>query len=217
MGPQGSWALVHRTTCTTCMAATGLTAKNRDQLRNPTLGNRVWATFPFLRYGPLGRGLGGSGRRRRVIGWSLLALSQSHEDCEDCKAWVKVCGNSWMITCKNVERKFIQFLVHVQLSCFFVCPFVVVRYCIFSRFCYHASSRLHAAFDFNSVDGMLIWTRPQMSWAESWDYESFIGLLQLRYEHDSSTLRARYNIPRGVMCFRAIMNMSILSRCCRML
>ena len=22
--------------------------KNRDQLRNPTLGNRVWATFTFL-------------------------------------------------------------------------------------------------------------------------------------------------------------------------
>ena len=27
-----------------------LTAKNRDQLRNPTLGNRIWATFTFLRY-----------------------------------------------------------------------------------------------------------------------------------------------------------------------
>ena len=27
-----------------------LTAKNRDQLRNPTLGNRVWATFSFLPY-----------------------------------------------------------------------------------------------------------------------------------------------------------------------
>jgi len=25
-----------------------LTGKNRDQLRNPTLGNRVWATLPFL-------------------------------------------------------------------------------------------------------------------------------------------------------------------------
>ena len=25
-----------------------LTAKNRDQLRNPTLGNRVWATLPLL-------------------------------------------------------------------------------------------------------------------------------------------------------------------------
>jgi len=25
-----------------------LTAKNQDQLRNPTLGNRVWATFLFL-------------------------------------------------------------------------------------------------------------------------------------------------------------------------
>jgi len=24
-----------------------LTAKNRDQLRNPTLGNRVWVTFTF--------------------------------------------------------------------------------------------------------------------------------------------------------------------------
>ena len=24
-----------------------LTAKNQDQLRNPTLGNRVWATFTF--------------------------------------------------------------------------------------------------------------------------------------------------------------------------
>ena len=28
-----------------------LTAKNRDQLRNPTLDNRVWATFTLL---PLG-------------------------------------------------------------------------------------------------------------------------------------------------------------------
>ena len=28
-----------------------LTAKNRDQLRNPTLGNRVWATFLRLTYG----------------------------------------------------------------------------------------------------------------------------------------------------------------------
>jgi len=26
----------------------GLTAKNRDQLRNPTPGNRVWATFTFF-------------------------------------------------------------------------------------------------------------------------------------------------------------------------
>ena len=26
-----------------------LTAKNRDQLRNTTLGNRVWATFTFFR------------------------------------------------------------------------------------------------------------------------------------------------------------------------
>jgi len=28
-----------------------LTAKNRDQLWNPTLGNRVWATFTFVEFG----------------------------------------------------------------------------------------------------------------------------------------------------------------------
>ena len=45
-----------------------------------------------LRCGPLGRGLGGSERRRCVIGRSLLALSQSHEECEDCKAREQVRG-----------------------------------------------------------------------------------------------------------------------------
>ena len=49
----------------TCM----LTAKNRDQLRNPTLGNRVWATFTFFTYG---RGavlvvLRGAGRRGELM------------------------------------------------------------------------------------------------------------------------------------------------------
>ena len=33
-----------------------LTAKNRDQLRNPTPGNRVWATFTFIAaLGPISR------------------------------------------------------------------------------------------------------------------------------------------------------------------
>ena len=30
-----------------------LAAKNRDQLRNPTLGNRVWATFTFFSVNPI--------------------------------------------------------------------------------------------------------------------------------------------------------------------
>ena len=33
-----------------------LTAKNRDQLRNPTLGNRAWATYLFVRGGAMSRG-----------------------------------------------------------------------------------------------------------------------------------------------------------------
>ena len=39
-----------------------LTAKNRDQLPDPTLGNRVWATFTFLlENGTLSRRPSGSG------------------------------------------------------------------------------------------------------------------------------------------------------------
>jgi len=38
-----------------------LTVKNRDQLRNPTLGNRVWATF-FTTKGKEGRGREGGKR-----------------------------------------------------------------------------------------------------------------------------------------------------------
>ena len=34
-----------------------LTANNRDQLRNPTLGNRVWATFAFFTFGCTWRSL----------------------------------------------------------------------------------------------------------------------------------------------------------------
>jgi len=41
-----------------------LTAKNRDQLRNPTLGNRVWATFTFFL----------SAQSSVVCRFSLLAL-----------------------------------------------------------------------------------------------------------------------------------------------
>jgi len=49
----------------------------------------------------------------------------------------------------------------------------------------------------------------------------FIGpitiAIRARFDYDSTTIRVRYNILRGVMCFRAIMNMSILLRRCRML
>jgi len=41
----------------------GLTAKNRDQLRNPTFGNRVLATFTLIPYKEnSGRGVVGCGR-----------------------------------------------------------------------------------------------------------------------------------------------------------
>jgi len=33
VGPQGSWALVHRTTCTTCMAATDVYSMNDSNVR----------------------------------------------------------------------------------------------------------------------------------------------------------------------------------------
>ena len=44
MGPQGSWALVHRTTCTTCMAATGAGLRRRRawvQIADATLSGNI--------------------------------------------------------------------------------------------------------------------------------------------------------------------------------
>ena len=43
-GSPGQRAIKRVCVCVTCR----LTAKNRDQLRNPTLGKRVWATFSFF-------------------------------------------------------------------------------------------------------------------------------------------------------------------------
>jgi len=48
-------------------------------------------------------------------------------------------------------------------------------------------------------------------------YNCDTSTIRVRFDYDLTTIRARYNILRGVMCFRAIMNTSILSRCCRML
>ena len=55
-------------------------------------------------------------------------------------------------------------------------------------------------------------------------YNCDTSTIRVRFDYVSATtryemrtIRVRYNILRGVMCFRAIMNMSILSRCCRML
>jgi len=52
-----------------------LTAKNQDQLRNPALGNRVWATLTFFRRrGVVVRGVRrmnevNARRARLVLGW----------------------------------------------------------------------------------------------------------------------------------------------------
>ena len=45
------WNYVTVTLCIMTHVTCRLTAKNRDQLRNPTLGpNRVWATFSYVRF-----------------------------------------------------------------------------------------------------------------------------------------------------------------------
>jgi len=58
------------TTHATCR----LTAKNRDLLRNPALGNRVWATFTFLQ-GKCLDGLPRSSRKNKaIVRWAFLGL-----------------------------------------------------------------------------------------------------------------------------------------------
>jgi len=60
-----------------------LTARNRDQLRNPTLGNRVWATFTFifllLREGMGGRTRGRARQGRAEKGEGNLILRQGRK------------------------------------------------------------------------------------------------------------------------------------------
>jgi len=57
-----------------------LTAKNRDQIRNPTLGNRVWATF-------LGLGVvQGAGKMFGILS-QLNAVQSSSERDSDATAW----------------------------------------------------------------------------------------------------------------------------------
>jgi len=55
-----------------------LTAKNRDQLRNPTLRNRVWANFTFLSLSYL----------RRMSAGSMLAA---------CLSWSFIQNGPWLI------------------------------------------------------------------------------------------------------------------------
>ena len=68
-----------------------LTAKNRDQLRNPTLGNRVWATFAFCNV-VCRRGSGARWRRGRQSGvWLRRGTARTRwqftvERASDCCA-----------------------------------------------------------------------------------------------------------------------------------
>jgi len=62
-----------------------LTAKNRDQIRNPTLGNRVWATF-------LGLGVvQGAGKMFGILS-QLNAVQSSSERDSDATAWSASCA-----------------------------------------------------------------------------------------------------------------------------
>jgi len=53
-----------------------LTAENRDQLRDPTLDNRLWATFTRLTRGQIGGG--GAGEKCPVTAADTEHLSGAH-------------------------------------------------------------------------------------------------------------------------------------------
>ena len=76
-----------------------LSAKNRDQLWNPTLGNRVWATFTFLHYKVTGLRLAASATDHGQAAWlhhqaGWLAIPLVHQ--HPC---------TWPIACKYVLHK----------------------------------------------------------------------------------------------------------------
>ena len=57
----------------------GLTAKNLDQLPNPTLGNRVWAAFTFLLIYVRGQDLLCGGHKRPGVQMSYTRHSQQQQ------------------------------------------------------------------------------------------------------------------------------------------
>ena len=75
-----------------------LTAKNRDQLRNPTLGNRVWATFTFL--DAQTRRQKHTGRQTRSSRYSAPVLRRSLTDLPSTTATPRVLlGADMAATC----------------------------------------------------------------------------------------------------------------------
>jgi len=66
-----------------------LTAKNRDQLRNPTLGNRVWATFNFF--------------YNTVLWWATSPfLVHSHSGASRSSCWGRS-GGLWAVHPAGVQ------------------------------------------------------------------------------------------------------------------
>jgi len=71
-----------------------LTAKNRDQLRNPALGNRVWATLFLKKLGFFKTRLYSRGvcaacvcRLQRDAGWTPVGRTQIGNDDSAAQAW----------------------------------------------------------------------------------------------------------------------------------
>jgi len=64
-----------------------LTTKNRDQLRNPTLGNRVWATFYTLSWSSVGMRMG--------INLSTPHTSKAPSTCQPASRSRTVTSGDW--------------------------------------------------------------------------------------------------------------------------
>ena len=78
-----------------------LTAKNRDQLRDPTLGNRDWATFFYL----LCCVTADDGSLRLVGADEISGRLEVYTEDE----WKTVCSRQW--TAVNTRYSFIYFLI----------------------------------------------------------------------------------------------------------
>jgi len=80
-----------------------LTAKNRDQLRNPTLGNRVWATFNFTYITATAAQYAAVARLAGDIDRLML-------DTEECDMWQGNAGSATLSAYVLDEHRLVLFL-----------------------------------------------------------------------------------------------------------
>jgi len=91
-----------------------VTAKNRDQLQNPTLDNRVWATFTFLSSSSSSSGGGGGSEWLSACAAGLAELAHREYQAGDYERSEQHCMQLWRHEPENTGVLLLLSSIHFQ-------------------------------------------------------------------------------------------------------